>query len=305
MSAKMYKKPQNMYNPKKSSPFKRLLIYLMGMKKVTMPLYVKVFYILNIGSKLMRVPILGTIYKRVLLYDPSENAYSHSTVLNLNVDVSEDQKQCVLPIDLVKKVINDAEIIASTPFCICRQGKKTDREKYPQDVCCLFFSDLAKTGIKNGVAYEISKEKALERVDKAAKSGLVAQALWVQLEQYLWGVQDMHGFFEICFCCPCCCVAINNTRYGQRYIKEHFTSSGWQAIVNDNCIKCGECISVCPQEAITMNGNSLKINNDYCFGCAICKTECKNKAIEIKQVKPMKNNLLDYFKDEGKIELHI
>lgn len=293
-----------MYNAEKPGFIKRTIINAAGMKKSTMRIYVQYFHLLNFLSPWMQYPVLRTIYRAMVFYSPAKKRYSFGTVLPLNVDISDDQKPCVVPVDLIKKMLNEVNYISSTYFCICREGKNC--KNYPKDVCCLMFGDLGKTAVKNGVAYEISKETALERLDLAAESGLIPQALWVEVEQYLWGVQDMSRFFEICFCDPCCCVAMNNARYGAPDVKERFGGSGWQAIVdNDKCTGCGKCVDSCPQRVITLTNGKIGINKEYCFGCGLCKEQCSLKAIKISLVKPMKQNILDYFREDGKLDLHV
>jgi ferredoxin len=110
--------------------------------------------------------------------------------------------------------------------------------------------------VKNGVAHQISASEAEAKIDRAAELGLVGQSLWVEVEQYLWGIQNEHmeKFLEFCFCCPCCCTALHVTKNSTRDVRSRFKSLGWMAEVNDNCINCGKCIEVCPQHAIKSAG---------------------------------------------------
>lgn len=53
-----------------------------------------------------------------------------------------------------------------------------------------------------------------------------------------------------------------------------------KAVVNrDNCLACGGCISVCPQAAISWNGNKAHVDQDNCISCAICIKTCPIGAI--------------------------
>lgn len=55
------------------------------------------------------------------------------------------------------------------------------------------------------------------------------------------------------------------------------------AVVNkDECIGCGACVEVCPQEAITMNDIAV-IDVNECIDCGACVDECPNGAITIKE----------------------
>ena len=51
-------------------------------------------------------------------------------------------------------------------------------------------------------------------------------------------------------------------------------------VVNpDKCIGCGECITVCPEDAIAMNNKKAVVDGDACIGCGECMTVCPVKAI--------------------------
>ncbi len=55
------------------------------------------------------------------------------------------------------------------------------------------------------------------------------------------------------------------------------------AVVNkDECVGCGACVEVCPQEAITMDDVAI-IDVNECIDCGACVDECPNGAITIKE----------------------
>jgi Fe-S-cluster-containing hydrogenase component 2 len=55
------------------------------------------------------------------------------------------------------------------------------------------------------------------------------------------------------------------------------------AVVNkDECVGCGACVEVCPQEAITMDDIAI-IDVNECIDCGACVDECPNGAITIKE----------------------
>ncbi len=45
------------------------------------------------------------------------------------------------------------------------------------------------------------------------------------------------------------------------------------------CLACGGCISVCPQDAISMCGGRAFVMVDKCISCAICIQTCPVGAI--------------------------
>ena len=46
------------------------------------------------------------------------------------------------------------------------------------------------------------------------------------------------------------------------------------------CLACGGCISVCPQDALTMIGSKAYLDNDKCINCRICIKTCPIGAIK-------------------------
>ena len=66
----------------------------------------------------------------------------------------------------------------------------------------------------------------------------------------------------------------NNTGYGKV-----------TAIVNkEECVSCGACAIVCPEEAITMNDIAV-VDPQKCTGCGLCIDECPNMAISLAELK--------------------
>jgi ferredoxin len=47
----------------------------------------------------------------------------------------------------------------------------------------------------------------------------------------------------------------------------------------DKCLACSGCISVCPQDAISMCGGRAFVTVDKCISCAICIQTCPVGAI--------------------------
>lgn len=265
------------------------------------------FKALVAGSKAFfhRENWIGYLWSKLMRFERDNKSYTHGTVLPLNVDVSDQAETTVLPIDLVKDIINKAEFIASMNTCICRDASNC--KDYPKEVCCLVFSKMARVLIKNGTAYEISKEQALQRVDEAAKLGLFAQAMFIEIEQLIWGLtnDEMDGFFEICFCCPCCCVAQNVLRFGNERVKSRWNPSGWTMVADQSkCIGCGKCVTRCASSAIRIKDGKVQINQELCTGCGICKTMCPTgDVLKLKQTMPMRASIDEYFVKEGRLQL--
>lgn len=67
------------------------------------------------------------------------------------------------------------------------------------------------------------------------------------------------------------------TREGK--LAQHATVSPY--IIMKNCVGCGACCSVCPQDAITLIGGKAVLDAKRCIGCASCIAACKSDAVEV------------------------
>lgn len=219
----------------------------------------------------------------------------------------DDQRRVEVPMDLVKKAIMNAKYIGGMKECLCRAGN--DCQNYPHDLACLFLNAGGKVVVDHGMAVELTVEEALARVDRAAELGLTCQSLWVQVEQLIWGFRNdqMDSFLEICFCCPCCCVGLNLSKNALPDIKKGFHPSGWTAVVNhDLCVGCHHCLDdYCPQDAVHFRASDGKmvVDQERCIGCGSCRAHCPHGAVKIKQTMPMREDLLDYFREEARLNI--
>jgi len=51
------------------------------------------------------------------------------------------------------------------------------------------------------------------------------------------------------------------------------------SVINDSCIKCGTCASICPVSAMHMSDSQMVIDPDTCIDCGACIAECPVGAI--------------------------
>ena len=47
----------------------------------------------------------------------------------------------------------------------------------------------------------------------------------------------------------------------------------------EKCVGCGDCVKVCPAQAISIVGGKAKINADKCVDCGRCAQVCPQKAL--------------------------
>lgn len=250
------------------------------------------------------------LYKKVTKIYPDMEKNTGSIVMPLNVDVSRAGEKVTVPMDMLKETLKKVDYIAGMDTCLCRQSN--DCKDYPKDLACLFLGEPGRSITKHGLGRELTYEEACARIDKAASLGLMAQAVWIEFEQPLWGVPngEMDNFLEVCFCCPCCCVAMQLSSNLTEKERVRFHPSGWTAVPDrTRCVGCGRCVTVgrsCPVEAISLDENKkVVINQETCLGCGLCVDKCKLDVIKIKQTMPMREDIGEYFDEEFNVGLRI
>jgi len=186
--------------------------------------------------------------------------------------VSSEDEVYVLDYERATKIIENAESIGVSR-CYCRHkaehlGENCDA---PQEVC-LSINNLSHSLSKHGYANLISTEKALEILETAYDHNLI---------QFAENVKDDVGF--ICNCCSCCCMALKGAK--RMGIPQAISSSNFIAELNDNCVSCKKCISVCPVGCFGTDPKDGKekviFDPNLCLGCGVCERVCKLDAIEM------------------------
>lgn len=285
--------------------------HIIYMRKSLWPLALKLYrFFIKYSVWMKEGGWKGPLFKRGIMIAPVMESHTSTIVMPLDVDLTDQGEKVVIPMDLIKNSLKNMDYIAGMDTCLCREAN--DCEDYPKDIACLFFSDGGRTVVKHGLAKELTYEEACARVDKAAEYGLMGQAVWIEVEQLLWGIRndEMDKFLEICFCCPCCCIAMRLARNAQPEDRVRFHPSGWTAVPDrTKCTGCGLCQETrngCPVEAISFGEDGkVVVNQELCVGCGICKTRCPEDAIKIKQTMPMREDLHEYFLKDYNLDLKL
>ena len=186
--------------------------------------------------------------------------------------VKPDDNVYVLDYERATRIIENADSIGVSR-CYCRHkaehlGEHCDA---PQEVC-LSINNLSHSLSKHGYAKLISKERALEILKISYDHNLV---------QFAENVQDDVGF--ICNCCACCCMALKGAK--KMGVPQTLSSSNFIADMNDKCVSCKKCISVCPVGCFELESvegkNKVSFDPELCLGCGVCERVCKLDAIEM------------------------
>ncbi len=174
----------------------------------------------------------------------------------------------ILDYERADALVRSRSKIAVAP-CICRRehrmiGEGCDK---PEETC-LIFGRAADYYIENGLGRAIDVEEALAILDLAEEAGLVLQP------------SNSQRISNICCCCGCCCQVLLN-------IKKHphpasLISTPFQVVSDaDLCIGCGECISRCQMDALSLEDDHIVVDLKRCIGCGLCVTACETESLHL------------------------
>lgn len=136
---------------------------------------------------------------------------------------------------------------------------------------------------ENSVDVEINKK----HFKTATIAGAIAEADNMIVLSHFKG-HEMAGFGG----------AIKNLAMGCAPAKGKKDQHSTRPEVNENkCIGCGNCVKVCPEEAITMENKKSIIDKNKCIGCGECMTVCPTRAIRLNwdtEIKEFTEKMTEY-----------
>jgi Pyruvate/2-oxoacid:ferredoxin oxidoreductase delta subunit len=162
----------------------------------------------------------------------------------------------------------------SVSICYCRhQARLIDEGSHcgkPDDVC-LQFGAGAQYVIDRGMGREISRQGALEILDRAEAAGLVHCT------------NNRQEIDFLCNCCGCHCIILKNVWMHPK--PGVFLNSGFQPDWNaERCSACETCLERCPMDALGFDDeNRQSLDLDRCIGCGLCATGCPEAAITMRE----------------------
>ncbi len=183
----------------------------------------------------------------------------------------EPDLQAVYPLHLMESVIESSDFFA-VAHCPCRvvyklAGKKCD---HPVEVC-LKFNDLARYLVERGIGRKVSKEEALQIVRISEEAGLVHF------------VDNAGGKINHnCNCCGCACWNVGNIKRRKIRRDDIMATYFMRKTDTDECSGCGDCMDICPVDALKMQEDLPVVDEEWCIGCGVCATVCPTDAARMK-----------------------
>jgi electron transport complex protein RnfB len=187
--------------------------------------------------------------------------------------VSPTQRYQVSTYDDVQQLIENSNGKLAIANCVCRQArdvmgkscKHTDLRE-----TCLVLHDWADYYINTGIARPITRDEALDILDKIEADGLVLQPENSQRP----------GF--ICACCGDCCGILATVKRFPRPA-ELYATNYYAEVDEDLCTACEECLIRCQLQALSMINEMAVVDLDRCIGCGNCINSCSSQAIRLKK----------------------
>ncbi len=259
-------------------------------------IYRRIWALLDKSLGHLSNPFIGSRLERWLRLD---NSHSQGWVVPLNRDLSYQGKAPggVVPISMVRKAIVESSYRMVMDKCMCRDCHTC--KDYPIELGCIMIGEASRQMVSSGLGHHATVEETLDHLERAAELGLIATCAWTEIESLWFGISpEQHDrYIEICLCCPCCCIGWRHLKKAMSVpvVKDRFRSVGWRACGTEDCIQCGQCVNICPMEAIELSGKGISVSNE-CMGCGLCAFKCPEQAIAMEEIEPMKDHILDYFR---------
>jgi NAD-dependent dihydropyrimidine dehydrogenase PreA subunit len=193
--------------------------------------------------------------------------------------LSDEHALYVLDYERATEVIASAQHRA-VGICYCRHKMlHLDRACKAPLAICMTFNSVAASLIKHGHARRMDKKEGLDLLQQAYDNNLV---------QFGENVREHVSF--ICNCCGCCCEAMIAARRFSILRPVH-TTNFIPEVNNEKCLGCGECVSVCPVEAMALisandpqrpKKKTAALDENRCLGCGLCVRACTQGAVSLK-----------------------
>ena len=142
----------------------------------------------------------------------------------------------------ISKYLNEAEVF-SVSDCSCRTAREIMGEGcgHLKEDMCIQLDHAAEYYIRTGRGRQITREEAFEIIKKAEENGLMHQIPNTD------GPGKTHA---ICNCCSCSCFSL---RTATMFLNNDMVRSNYVSHVDkDKCVACGECVQVCPVNALQL-----------------------------------------------------
>jgi Pyruvate/2-oxoacid:ferredoxin oxidoreductase delta subunit len=198
---------------------------------------------------------------------------------------TEESKK-IIPWEIANKIILKHKEQLAIVDCPCRMEKKTAGKQYCEPTnTCIFFGkvgvDFVTSHMPRMNGHRATKEEVLNLLELQQKNGKVFTVWFKDATGYRAGV--------LCCCCSCCCAAMEVEVLSRKKGIQGLAMtapSGYSVAVNkERCKACDKCMKACQYGAmkiVKVDGKrELSYSKDWCMGCGICISVCPNQSISL------------------------
>ena len=175
-----------------------------------------------------------------------------------------------LPYEKVDKLIDAEDSFAVAP-CICRRRKRLAGGACdaPEESCILC-GEWAEFYVRDGRARPIDRSEVSEILARADAANLVLQP------------NNSRKIVFLCCCCGCCCGVLKTLQKHPSPAKV-VASAFIATLTPEACQGCWTCLERCQMQALSKDGDHIKLNTDRCIGCGLCVTTCPGEALTLRR----------------------
>jgi ferredoxin len=228
-------------------------------------------------AEMTKVPLVASVVDHYLFRGDALHYLPEDKVLQINEPVGAPV-ETILPSQIVEHFVNQANHLWIMDTCICRDASNC--RDYPIDLGCLFLGQAAN-GINPQLGRAVTREEALDHVERCREAGLVHLVGRNRLDTVWLGVGPGEKLLTICNCCPCCCLWRMLPQIAPEIGAKITRLPGVTVAVTEDCQGCGTCAQdVCFVDAIRLVDGKSFID-DECRGCGRCVDVCPEGAIRL------------------------
>jgi NAD-dependent dihydropyrimidine dehydrogenase PreA subunit len=207
--------------------------------------------------------------------------------LEEDVVLPTEESKKIIPWEIANKIILKHKEQLAIVDCPCRMEKKTAGKKYCEPMnTCIFYGkvgvDFVTTHMPRMNGHRATKEEVLNLLESQHKNGKVLTVWFKDATGYRAGV--------LCCCCSCCCAAMEvemlSRKKGIQGLAMTAPSGYSVAVDMERCKVCEKCTKACQygaMDVVNIDGErKLSYSKDLCMGCGVCVSMCPNESISLK-----------------------
>lgn len=213
--------------------------------------------------------------------------HSTAVMIPINQSLGTYNSQAI-PLAVLEYFINKAKYIFLYDLCPCRVNRNCQHHDHYKYGCMVLGRGVLRMKPNDGrviQGHRATKEEALERARAGVADGLIpgfGRLRGDAINRIGGPIPDTGDLFNMCYCCPCCCV-MGGMKYSPSYVREIVKRFEGLTFTTDSdlCNDCGKCVEVCIFGGRAMVDGKMVLDPEMCYGCGRCEGVCPTGATSI------------------------